>query len=81
MSGQNEMRRMRKTNLEFANKRLRSEIENLSRIISINLDCSLHHPEDLPIGEVDAQFDELKEKWASLAVALEEISRLDQELK
>lgn len=81
MSVQNEMRRTRKTNLEFAAKRLRGEIEALAKIICINLDCSLHHPEDLPIAEVDAQIDELKAKWASLAVALEEISRLEQELK
>lgn len=81
MSVQNEMRRTRKTNLEFAAKRLRIEIENLARIICINLDCSLHHPEDLPIGEADAQFDELKQKWSELAVALAEISRLEQELK
>lgn len=81
MSVQNEMRQVRKTNLEYAAKRLRMEISNLAKVICINLDCSLHHPEDLPIGEVDGQFDELKEKWASLAVALEEISRLEQELK
>jgi hypothetical protein len=81
MSEQNEMRRMRKTNFEYTAKRLRGEIENLVRVICINLDCSLHRPEDLPIAEVDAQFDELKEKWASLAVAMNEISRLEQELK
>lgn len=81
MSGQNEMRRMRKTNLEYAAKRLRLEIESLSRIICINLDCSLHHPEDLPIAEADAQFDSLKAKWGELAVALEEISRLNKELE
>lgn len=81
MSGQNEMRRMRKTNLEYAAKRLRMEIENLARIICINLDCSLHHPEDLPIEEADAQFDELKAKWGELAVALDEIRRLEAELK
>jgi hypothetical protein len=81
MSVQNEMRRMRKTNLEYAAKRLRIEIENLTRLICVNLDCSLHHPEDLPIGEVDAQFDEIKIKWGELTVALNEISRLDEELR
>ena len=81
MSAQNEIRRTKKTNLEFAAKRLRMEIENLAKVICINLDCSLHHPEDLPISEADSQFDELKEKWAELTVALAEISRLDQELK
>ena len=80
MSVQNEMRRMRKTNLEYAAKRLRMEIENLAKVICVNLDCSLRHPEDLPIGEADAQFDELKQKWGELAVALNEISRLNAEL-
>lgn len=81
MSLQNEMRRVRKTNLEFTARRLRGEIENLSRIICMNLDCSMKKPEDLPIGETDAQFDELKAKWGELGVALAEISRLKEELK
>ncbi|MHB8772973.1 MAG: hypothetical protein ACYC7J_18415 [Syntrophales bacterium] len=81
MSAQNEMRRTQKTNREYAAKRLRIEIGNLAKIICINLDCSLHHPEDLPIDEADAQFDELKAKWAELRIALEEISRLEAELK
>ncbi len=81
MSGQNEMRRIKKTNLEFAAKRLRVEIERLAKVICINLDCSLHRPEDLPIEEADSQFDELKQKWGELAVALEEISRLEAELR
>jgi len=80
MSIQNEMRRTRKINQEYAAKRLRGEIESLARIICINLDCSLKKPEDLPIGEADAQFDELKFKWGELAVAIEEISRLEAEL-
>jgi hypothetical protein len=81
MSIQNEMRRTQKTNLEYKAKRLRTEIENLARIICINLDCSLRKPDDLPIAEVDGQFDELKAKWGELAVSLAEISRLDEELK
>jgi len=81
MSVQNEMRRVKKTNLEYAAKRLRREIEDLARIICLNLDCSLHHPEDLPIGEADAQFDQLKAKWGELVVALAEISRIDEELR
>lgn len=81
MSVQNEMRRVKKTNLEYRASRLRGEIDNLAGMIRINLDCSLHHPEDLPIGEADAQFDELKQKWGELAVALAEISRLNEELK
>ncbi|MCE5265718.1 MAG: hypothetical protein LLG97_19590 [Deltaproteobacteria bacterium] len=81
MSTQNEMRRMKKTNLEFKVKRLRGEIEALARIICINLDCSLKRPDDLPIAETDAQFDDLKAKWGELAVVNEEIVRLDEELK
>jgi hypothetical protein len=81
MSIQNEMRRVRKTNLEYRGKRLRDEIQNLARTICINLDCSLRKPDDLPIAEVDGQFDELKAKWGELAVSLEEIRRLDEELK
>lgn len=81
MSIQNEMRRTRKTNLEFRAKRLRGEIDGLCRLIQVNLDCSLAKPEDLPVGEIDSQWDELKSKWADLTVALEEIRRLDEELK
>ena len=80
MSAQNEMRRVKRTNLEFNARRLRGEITNLAQVICINLDCSLKKPEDLPIGEVDSQFDELKDKWAELSVSLEEIKRLEAEL-
>ena len=72
MSLQNEMRRTL--------KRLRGEIESLSRLISINLDCGLMRAEELPIGEIDAQFDELKLKWGELAAANEKIRRLEEEL-
>jgi hypothetical protein len=75
------MRRVRKTNLEHKANRLRGEIRNLCRLIEINLDCTLNQPEDLPIAEVDSQFDELKAKWGELAVCKAEISRLEAELK
>ena len=81
MSMRNEMLRTQKTNLEFTAKRLRGEIDSLSKIICINLDCSLKHPEDLPIDIVDNQFDELKSKWAELNIALSEIKRIEEELK
>ncbi|MGD0278106.1 MAG: hypothetical protein ABSC11_02240 [Smithella sp.] len=81
MSLQNELRRQQKTNFEFKAKRLRIEIENLARTICINLDCSLKRPEDLPVSEVDGQFDELKSKWSDLTVTLTEIKRLEEELK
>ena len=80
MSLQNEMRRTQKVNLEHKAKRLRGEIENLAQTICINLDCSLKRPEDLPVGEVDSQWDELKSKWAELTVSLNEIRRLEAEL-
>jgi hypothetical protein len=75
------MRRTQKINLEFKAKRLRGEIESLARIICVNLDCSLHRPEDLPVAEVDSQWDELKTKWADLTIARTEIKRLEEELK
>jgi hypothetical protein len=81
MSVQNEMRRTQKTNLEFKARRLRGEIDSLCRLIQINLDCSLKKPEELPVGEIDAQWDDLKSKWADLSVANAEIARLEQELK
>lgn len=80
MSMQKEMRLVRKTNLEHNARRLRGEIESLAKIICINLDCSLCRPEELPVGEVDSQWDELKTKWGELAVATAEISRLEAEL-
>lgn len=80
MSVQNEMRRVKKTNLEFTAKRLRMEIEGLTRTICVNLDTSLTPAEDLPIADVDGQMDELKDKWAGLNHALSEIERINQEL-
>lgn len=81
MSLQNEMRRTRLTNLQYTIKRLRADITSLARLISINLDASLHRAEDLPIAETDSQWDELKSKWAELLAAQEEIKRLEEELK
>lgn len=81
MSLQNEMRRIQLTNLEYKTKRLRADIEALSKIISINLDSSLKRPEDLPVADVDGQWDELKAKWAELIAAGEEIKRLEEGLK
>lgn len=81
MSTQNELRRINLANLNHKVKRLRIEIDELSKIICINLDCSLHRPEDLQIEETDSQWDELKTKWAELSVTLSEIARLEDELK
>lgn len=81
MSAINEMKRVKRTNLEHSAKRLRSEIEALTRTICINLDTSLCHPEDLPIGEVDSQFDELKGKWAELNQNISEVNRINEDLR
>jgi len=81
MSAQNEMRRVRKTNLVHTSRRLRHEIEGLTRTICVNLDCTLKCPEDLPMEEIDSQVDELKEKWAELLMAISEIARLDEALR
>jgi hypothetical protein len=81
MSTINAMRHVKITNFEHKAKKLRVEIGNLVQVICINLDCSLHKPEDLPIDIVDNQFDELKSKWAELISATAEIKRLEEELK
>jgi hypothetical protein len=81
MSLQNEMRRTRLTNLQYTMKRLRADIMSLGRLISINLDMSMHRPDDLPVAEIDSQWDDLKSKWAELLAAQEEIKRLAEELK
>lgn len=81
MSAQNEMRKVRRTNLEFTAKRLRTEIASLAGTICINLDTSLRPAEELPIAETDSQFDELKNKWAELVQALSEISKINEALK
>ena len=81
MSLQNEMRRTRKTNLEYNAMRLRREIEDLAQMICLNLDCSMSKPENLLIDVVDSQFDQLKAKWGELAVDLAEIARLEEELR
>ena len=82
MSIQNEMRRVRLTNLEHIARKLRSEIANLCKIICINLDLGLlTKPEDLPVEQVDSQWDELKSKWAELTIAVNEIKKLEEELK
>lgn len=81
MSLQNEMRRTAKTNLEYKARQLRGEIEHLARTLCINLDCSLHRPENLAVSEMDGQWDDLKAKWAKLLSVLAEIDRLQEELK
>lgn len=81
MSIQTGMRRVKLTNLEYTARRHRMEIENLCKTICINLDCSLTRPEALPVTEVDGQWDEVKNKWADLTVALAEIARLKEELE
>lgn len=82
MSVQNEMRRVRLTNLEHTARKLRLEIAALCKIICINLDLGLFSkPDDLPIAETDSQWDELKSKWADLIATQEEIKRLEEELK
>jgi hypothetical protein len=82
MSLQNEMRRVRLTNLEHIVRKLRLEIASLCKIICINLDLGLFSkPDDLPIAETDSQWDELKSKWAELIAHKEEIKRLEEELK
>lgn len=81
MSVQNEMRRVRLTNLEYLVRGYRRGIEHLCKTICINLDCSLTRPEALPITEVDGQWDEVKNKWADLTVALAESARLKAELE
>lgn len=81
MSAQNELRRVRRTNLEYTAKRLRTEISGLSRTICINLDTSLRPAEELPIPEADSQFDALKDKWGELIQALSEIREINEALR
>lgn len=81
MSVQNEMRRVRLTNLNHNAHKLRMEIGTLARTININLDISLTPPENLPVETVDSQWDELKSKWAELNVAIREIKGLEEELR
>ena len=81
MSAQNEMRKVRRTNLEHTAKRLRLEMESLSKTICINLDTSLRQAEALPIADADSQFDELKNKWGELIQALAEIATINEALK
>lgn len=80
MSTQNAMRRVKLTNLEHKAKQLRVEIENLARTICINMDMGLNHPEDIQVEIIDSQWDQLKDKWAELTVALAENERLKEEL-
>lgn len=81
MTLQTEMRRTKLTNLRYTEKRLRADIEALAKLICINIDCSLRRPEDLPITDTDAMWDDMKAKWAELIAAQEEIKRLEEELK
>jgi hypothetical protein len=80
MSIQNEMRRVRLTNLNHNAHKLRLEIGELARVISLNLDTSLTRAENLPVETIDSQWDELKSKWAELTIALADIKRLEDEL-
>jgi hypothetical protein len=81
MSIENEMRRTRKTNLEHQTKKLRFDIENLTRTIRVNLDCTLTQPEDLPMDVIDSQIDELKMKWAGLLTTISELARIEEALR
>jgi hypothetical protein len=81
MSAQNEMRKVRLTNLEHTVKRLRLEIGSLAKTICINLDTSLRPAEQLPISEADSQFDELKCKWAELLQTQSEINEINEALR
>lgn len=81
MNLQNEMRRQKKINFEFKAKRLRLEIESLAKTICINMDTGLNPPEEIAVEIIDSQWDQLKDKWAQLTVALSEIKRLEEELK
>lgn len=80
MSIQNEMRRIKLTNLNYNAHKLRMDIGILARTISVNLDTSLMPPENLPVEIVDSQWDELKSKWVELNIAVAEIKRLEEEL-
>jgi hypothetical protein len=81
MSVQNEMRRVKLTNLMHKARTLRMEIGALTRTISVNLDTSLTPPENLPVETVDSQWDELKAKWMELNIAVRDIRRLEEELR
>jgi hypothetical protein len=81
MSIQNEMRKIKLTNLRHQAATLRMDIGTLARTICINLDTSMTRPENLPVETVDSQWDELKAKWAELTIALSEIKRLEEELR
>ncbi len=81
MSLQNEMRRTKLANLKYTCKRLRADITALAKLICINIDLSLHAPEDMPVAEIDVQWDDMKSKWAELIAAQAEIKRLEEELK
>lgn len=80
MSVQNEMRRVKRTNLEHTARRLRGEILSLTKTICVNLDTTLVAPEQLPIDDIDSQFDELKSKWAELIHANSEIADINEAL-
>lgn len=81
MSIQNEMRKIKLTNLRHQAATLRMDIGTLARTICINLDTSMTRPENLPVETVDSQWDELKAKWAELTIALADIKRIEEELK
>ena len=80
MSIQNEMRKIKLTNLRHQAATLRMDIGTLARTICINLDTSMTRPENLPVETVDSQWDELKAKWAELNICGADIKRLEEEL-
>jgi hypothetical protein len=81
MSIQNEMRKIKLTNLRHQAATLRMDIGTLARTICINLDTSMTRPENLPVETVDSQWDELKAKWAELNIAVADIKQLEEELR
>lgn len=61
--------------------RLRMRIEGVAKALCQGLNTVLTPPDELPVLQLDEQWDVLKEAWGELGVANETIARLEKELR
>lgn len=66
---------------EQTRDKLRMRIEGAAVALRQGLNTSLTPIDELPVLQLDEQWDALKEAWAELGIINEKISRLQRELR
>lgn len=66
---------------ELTRNRLRSRIEGVAIAMRQGLNTSLTPADELPVLQLDEQWDTLKDAWAELGIVNAAIARLEKELR